>query len=193
MGQTHFTRYYIATDIDGNEYAKFDMDGTEHFWPEFSDKQFISVRYVPFTQKQAFAVRQNGGLASALPLEPFVFNVPYGENITDLFARNMLKITTKYFCASCRNTFDVFDEDGVCPHCFAKNEWWCTECNAVDENPIFDKGQVLCSICKEKGATTGLQKIEIIKEFSQEVHEHFHVCVIGDKTYKIYQDHYEEA
>ncbi len=192
MGQTHFTRYWIATTVDGEEYAKFDLDGTEHYWPEIRDKQFKMVRYVPFTPKQAFLVRQRGNNASALPLETFVFDVPVGENIEELFARNFLKIETKYFCLACKRTFDHYDIEDECPYCYTRNEWWCTECNDLDDYPIIEGHNVLCSTCKSKQRTTGLQRIENIKEFSQEIHEHFHICIIGGKVYRIYTDHYEE-
>lgn len=95
-----------------------------------------------------------------------------------------IDLTDYYHCVGCGQDM-IWDGTGVleCPRCNARNEWWCSRCKEIKDNPIFmEKGEVRCQECADQGEPHGLMRVKNLELRSYAEYETIYVLGVKGKT-----------
>lgn len=163
---TRILKYYWVRFVDDGETVETMFDsqtGEQRPWDP-APENISKVMWYPFDGTLAAVLAERG--VEAVPVEglqPITLDVPDGTTpICKLVGK--FKYGTYYHCTSCGANL-VWDGscDLVCPVCNAKNEWYCSRCKEIKDNPKFyPRGEVRCSDCDTEGEAHGLERIKTL-------------------------------
>ena len=179
--QPTLTRFWVKVHRDDKTATpQFVLEtGDEQAWGEHV-QDLARVLLLPFNPELAGKVIQQGGLAvpSRLPVVEICANE---SEMIGVRRENDIETSSCYHCSKCKHIFQWMGDGPLkCPKCGAVNEWYCTKCDEVKENPVFcDNGEVRCPDCAEP---QGLKRTDVLV-FVQNPPKHTYIYKIevGDR------------
>ena len=191
------TYYWAARTIGKRVVMQFTRDGKEQKWADaVSDfgNTFMRIYWLPFDHEVAASlIRSRVAFWPRVTNNPVLWlDIPPRENGIPLYTIDNEKFSY-WRCESCKGTIIHYDptRDLICPHCGAKNEWYCHHCKTVIETPIFKpKGKTECPIClKERGEPYGLKRTKALTLHNETLHVARYSLAIDNK----YAVQYDES
>jgi len=179
--QPLLSRFWVKVLQDGKTaIPQFDLEtGAPQPWG--TPAQDLSrVLLLPFSSDLVDKVVKQGGLAVASTLPIVEVYADHGEQIR-LMRENDIETNSSYRCTKCGHMFKWMGGSPLeCPQCGAVNEWYCSVCDEIKNDPVFfDNGEVRCPDCAEP---QGLKRTEVL-QFVQHPPKHTYIYKIevGDR------------
>ena len=166
--QPLFRRYWIKISPDGQAHPQFNpFTGDAHQCNDYNGP-VAQILFYPMKPNLSQRIIAKGDKAEPSELLPLKFDNLPGKEVK-FYRTGAVRLLRLHKCGFCGAVLDC--EINECPACLAKDQLYCSSCDELKPDPIYDqeKNQFRCPDC-EKRDPHGLKVVRCMNDITDALH-----------------------